>query len=380
VRKAIGALLWLLIAALIPAYAWADASRDGKVNPGNAAYLGVIDPPPPADEHDPPDGFINEDLPCDPCLYEGEARIIEFFGPLSIVNHSPSNELFLSPLPEKATVLPAGDSEFMLKLDWVNNIIRELAEGIIVDYDFESVVTTAEYRRGLLGGEFSARLPLTSRSHGVLDGIIADWHTAFGLKNGHRDILPDYMYHYTIVTREGLVYNDEGDTAGVGDLALAYKYPLWNRGEGRDAAAVRAGLKVPVGSPDKALGSGNWDFQLGALYQRQFGERWRGYVNIDMVVIGAPDWDNVGHQDTLTTLWAAEYAVTEGTTLVAQYRTQKNALRVGHYEADKDSQELSLGFNHRLSEQLVWSGGFSEDINPETAPDFVMMTTLNWDL
>ena len=150
------------------------------------------------------------------------------------------------------------------------------------------LIATPEFRQGLLGGEVSARLPITSRTHGVLDNIIADWHKWFGLRNGHRDEFPNYMYHYTIVTREGLGYNDEGDTFGIGDLALTYKYPLWDREEGCDAAALRAGIKVPLGSPDKALGSGNWDLQVGALYQRQFGERWRGYANIDWVFVGDP--------------------------------------------------------------------------------------------
>ena len=53
--------------------------------------------------------------------------------------------------------------------------------------------------------------------------------------------------------------------------------------------------------------------------------------------------------------------------------TYQRLLRLSK-EADKDAQELTLGFNHRLGPKLVWSGGFVEDAYPETAPDFVIST------
>ncbi len=142
---------------------------------------------------------------------------------------------------------------------------------------------------------------------------------------------------------------------------------------------MRAGVKLPLGDSGKAMGSGNLDWQLGALYQRQFGERFRGYANVDWVFVGEPDWERIAHQDMLVTVLALEYAWRPGTTFVAQYRRQGNPLRSGNEEADKGSQELALGFNRRLSDHLIWSGGFNEDVNPDTASDFVMMTHLRWE-
>jgi len=377
-------LLLLLIAVILPTMVWADVARDSNVNPGNAAHLGAIDAPPPArvapeDEAHLDDYSHLEGETCDLCGYLGDScGTLEFYGPLVITNHHPTTEMFLTPVPQPATVLEPDETSLTLRLDWVNNIIRELDSGVIFDLDFEGIYATAEYRRGLLGGEMSARLPVSVRTHGILDSMIADWHRAFGLRNGHRDDLPDYMYHYTIVTRDGLVFNDEGDTYGIGDLAMTYKYALWNREDGADAAAVRVGLKAPLGDPNKAMGSGNWDYQLGALYQRQLGSRLRGYANLDWVFIGEPDWENIGHQDIVVGVVGLEYAWKPGTTFIAQYRKHRNPLRSGNEEADKDAQELALGFNHRLDDNLVWSGGFNEDVNPDTAPDFTMTTSFKW--
>jgi len=303
---------------------------------------------------------------------------IEFFGPLAVINQHPPNLLFLSPVPERALVLPDGSSYLKLKLDWTNVIIRELDSGIVADYDFETIRTTLDYHRGWGGGEASIRVPYMHRGHGLLDNAISTWHGWFGLPNGLRTKFPDYQYRYLIVSREGLVYNDEGDRHGLGDVVLGYKYPLDLELEG-GMAAVRTAVKLPLGDPDSAFGSGSVDYQLGALYEQQLTPHWRAYFNADWVFIGEPDWENVGYQDTLTTLWAVEYALEPGTSLVAQFRTQRNALRIGSFEADKDAQELALGFNLRLNDNLVWSGGFNEDINPETSPDFVVMTNLMWD-
>ena len=387
VRKATGALLAPLFAVIIFGIAWADNARDNTVNPGNAAHLGAVDQPAVVNSSEPGAGAGRMDVDCpdcqeqsrlDSCGCSGSCGTLEFFGPIAVINHHPPAKLFLCPNPEAATTLMPGEAFFRLKTDWVNNIIRELADGTAIDYDFEEISFTPEYHRGILGGEVTMRMPITHRGHGILDGMIADWHGWFGLLNGYRDDLPDRMYRYTIITRDGLVFNDEGDVFGIGDLSVEYKHSLFNRQDGNEALALRAGFKAPTGQSNKALGSGNWDFMAGVLYQKQFTRRLRGYANLDWVFVGDPDW-NIAHQDMLIGFGALEYALRPGTTLVGQYRHQRNPLRTGNNEADKDSQELMLGFHHKLSSRLLWSGGFSEDINPETAPDFLMMSHFTWD-
>jgi len=389
---------FIVLLILIPLGVWADTARDNVVNSGNAVHLGAVDTPDAivnataavdaedtVDDAIAPACFLNEAL-CE-CLSEAcpgcdcASGEMGFFGPIGILNQHPPSLIFLSPVPEAATVMSPGQKSLKLRLDWTNNIIRELDSGTIVDYDFETLRAEAAWYAALgRRGELSVRIPLIYRSHGILDGVISDWHNAFGLLNGMRDDFPDNMYRYTITSRDGLVYNGEGDSLGIGDLSVAYKHPLWNRREGQDAAAVRLAVKAPLGDPDAANGSGNWDAQIGVLYQRQLGRRFRGYTNVDWVMVGEPDWENIAHQDVLATLLALEYAWNDDTSLVVQYATERNALRTGSYEADKDSQTLTFGFHHRTADGMVWSGGFAEDINPETAPYFIMLCHFGWDL
>lgn len=316
---------------------------------------------------------------CGDACCPGQNGTLEFFGPLAVINQHPPNLLFLSPAPEAATVLAPGRQALTAKLDYTNVIIREWDNGTIIDYDFEGLRASTEYRRGLRRGEAWAALPVYYRGHGVLDHIISSWHNLLGLPNGLRKRFPDNQYRYTIITRQGLVFNDEGDTYGLGDLALGYKYPLWNRRGGGDAAALRAMAKLPLGRAASGLGSGDYDCSLGALYQHQITPHLRGYANVDWVFVGQPDWQNVGHQDMLISNWIVEYAVSPATTVLSQYRINVNPLRTGSKEADKDAQELAFAFNHRLKRNLVWSGGFVEDINPETAPDLVLVSHFKWE-
>jgi hypothetical protein len=45
---------------------------------------------------------------------------------------------------------------------------------------------------------------------------------------------------------------------------------------------------------------------------------------------------------------------------------------------DRDSNELLFGFHKLLGKRLLFSGGFSEDMRTDTAPDFGIMGELRW--
>jgi hypothetical protein len=385
----------------------ADSTRDGIVNQANAKQLGAVeraaqpDAQPAAsdaatevqlEQNDNPmkdpaeactcaeqcDG-CGESQACSTCDSCSSCSIIEFFGPMGILNMHPSNAIFLTPAPERAVMLGQGRRSFSFKLDIASNMIRELDSGIVAAYDFEDLRISAEFREGTDRGEYSIILPLRYRSHGTLDGIITDWHKFFGLPRGLRDDYPNQLYQYTIVTRDGPVFNDEGDSFGLGDITLGYKHSLSKNEDGSEAFALRTALKLPTGDSGSANGSGAVDASIGALYQTQLSPHMRAYLNADYIFIGEPDWQNIEHTDAHTYGAGLEYALSHSSTLITQWRIQSNPLHIGSFEADKDSQELQIGLNTRLADDLVWTFGFGEDANPETAPDFTLHSYLTWD-
>jgi hypothetical protein len=384
----------------------ADNARDGKVNPVNSRHLVPFETASTVSSSESksqgdsetgvaatrvsgdgdstqaqPSGAGDDSEPPQPTCLAGivqqDVHGWDFHGPLGITGQHPPSTLFYQPIPDVATVLDSG-STVSVKLDWMNLIIRELDSGVLVDYDYEELRSTIDYRMRAGSGEFSASVPFYHRGSGILDGVIEGWHKAFGMNNGLRDAYPDNQFRYTIISRDGVVYNSPGSGSGIGDLSLSYKQSLWGDDCRPDSAAWRVGLKVPTGDSGRAYGSGNWDYSAGLLFQRQFGARLRAYANLDYVWTGEPDWQNVDKHNVLHTLWAAEYALTPRFSLVGQYHTATNPLRIGSFEADKDPRELSIGFHHRISDNTLWTGGFREDISPETAPDLVFLSHLRW--
>jgi hypothetical protein len=316
----------------------------------------------------------DHDCACNKCQSD-----IEFYGPLPLTSTHPPMQMFLAPTADSATVLEDGCGYYRLDLDVSNIITRELDSGVIADYDMETWRLTANYHLGVGGnGEVYASVPVLSRSAGVMDSIIRSWHGTFALPNALRDTLPDQQFHYVIVTRDGPVLN-ASEGSGLGDLTLGYKLRLWDARDGRDSAALRAAVKLPTGDSGQFYSSGAIDASIGALYQRQLRQHLRAYLNYDYMFIGDPDLENIDHQNIGSIMLGTEYAISHRTTLQGVYQATVNPLRIGSREADKSPQQLSFGFSHRVGGRTVWNGGFSEDIYPETAPDFVINTSLKWE-
>ena len=374
VRKALGTLLAVpLIFALL---AWPAHAQDGEA--GSAQEAGEPDAVNIALE-------TSFDRPGEhecTCQQEGcaaEAGGHEFFGPTGIVVQHPPAAIFLSMPPESALTLPEGAERYSFKLDYANHMIRERGDGVIADYDFETVRGGLEYRRGTRLGELSVLTSVTYRGHGILDGLIRDFHDIFNMPNALRTDLSSDMYRFVIVTRDGLAYNGGGDVLGIGDTSVGLKREIFNRRGGEEALAVRAMVKAPTGSSEDALGSGNWDAGVGMLYQFHIEPRLRAYVNADYVWVGEPDWQNVGYQNIWSYMFGVEQILDNRTTFGAQYHLARNPLRTGNEEADKDASELTLSFNRRIKDNLVWTAGLHEDIGPETAPDFLVLNYLTWE-
>ncbi len=369
VRKALGTLLAVSLMLALPA--WRVCAQEA----GAEAESPAIDIALGDDLGSAPDAGCN----CSEAAPAGDGPGYEFFGPAGLVSQHPPAVLFLSMPPETALTLPDGAERYSFKLDYANHMIRERGDGVIVDYDFETVRAGLEYRRGTRLGELSIATSLTHRGHGVLDGLIRDFHDIFDMPNALRTELASNMYRYTIVSREGLVYNGGGDVLGLGDTTVGLKHEIFNRRNGEEALAVRAQIKAPTGSASDALGSGNWDAGAGIVYQFHIEPRLRAYVNAEYIWLGEPDWQNVGYQDIVSYLFGVEQVVDNRSTFGAQYHLARNPLRTGNEEADKDASELTLTFNRRVQDNLVWTTGFHEDIGPETAPDFLVLNYLTWE-
>jgi len=315
---------------------------------------------------------------CCRCDARNELR---FFGPVALVNQQPPNPAFLSPIPAVATVLPPGEEWARFKVDLTNHLTMESDAGYVMRYDFESLRFEPEYHIGLSQGELSVRYMFGYTGPGFLDGFIRSFHQLIDQRSWVRMDTESYHYECRLEGPQGVIFEGETDEWYFGDLVAEFKRPLFNKRNGEDALSWRAAVKIPISILDnELLDTGGMDYSLGLLYQRQLGRRWRGYLNLDYVLISPTDWDQVSHNNIVVMLYAVEYAINPRTTGVVQWRTHPNPVSLGGDQIDQDSQELSYAVHHDLGGGTVLTFGMTEDVQGQSAPDVSFMGYLSWEM
>jgi hypothetical protein len=87
-----------------------------------------------------------------------------------------------------------------------------------------------------------------------------------------------HQLSYTIAYRRAAA--DAGGQAGVGDIALNYRYQLAGSGETKFACAPRLSLLLPAGSATRGLGSGSVGVQLNVAASTVLSEKFVAHTNL----------------------------------------------------------------------------------------------------
>jgi hypothetical protein len=313
-----------------------------------------------------------EEKPVEPPVEETGPR---FFGPLPSRNQHPVHLMFFNFPAERARVLPPGEGEFAFRFDGASTMVKETENGTIVDLDLEGWYYQLEYRRGVAGGEIALAVPLRDNSHGFMDNIIDGWHQFFSLPRGDRPDYPASDYHFFVRGPAGQVLNIPSDQFGLADMSLMWKDEIARSED--SVLSYRLGVKLPTGDSDKGLGSGGTDFGAGLAYERT-SERWATYANLNYIFLGEADFAGFETNNTITGALALEYRLKPTWWLTGQIDFAQYPLETGALTLDRDSVELLFGFHKLLKKRLLFSGGFSEDIRTNTAPDFGITGELRW--
>jgi len=298
-----------------------------------------------------------------------------FFGPMPTRNQHTVHLMFYNFPAERAKVLPDGDSEFVFRFEGSSNMVKKAEAGTIADLDLEGWNYTLEYQQGTRWGELSVRVPIRDNTHGFMDNIIDGWHGLLGLPRGDRPDYPANDYHFLIRNADGAVLNFPSDRLGIADVSLAWKGEITS--SPRSTLAYRAAVKLPTGDANDGLGSGGTDFGVGLAYERLW-HRWAGYANLNYIFIGTPDFAGFEANNVWTGSIACEYRLRPTWWVTGQVNFAQYPLSTGTGTLDRDSNELLFGFHKLLGKRLLFSGGFTEDMRTDTAPDFGIIGELRW--
>ncbi|RMG48780.1 MAG: DUF3187 family protein [Acidobacteria bacterium] len=188
-----------------------------------------------------------------------------FFGPLPALDFHPLKMLFLH-LPAEAAVLQAG-TRWRIELEAVEtNTIASTSAASLAPLLFDLETTrVAVAARGKVGSraELSVRLPLLRRWGGFLDPVIADVERALGVLNPDRAAgKPENAVRYRLVL-EGSEVFDLGGAAGLGDIAIGFRRPVWSSRSGATELVARVEVELPTGSDERLFGNGRLDAGVG---------------------------------------------------------------------------------------------------------------------
>ena len=253
-------------------------------------------------------------------------------------------------------------------LDVTNEYVTEgdcAAECVLLDG--ETARLRVAHRRGLGGGwDAGIELSWLDRGGGFLDGWIQDWHDAFGLPTGGRELAPHdrYVFHYE---RNGAVLLDETrGGSGLGDAVLTLGRRFSRH------SSVRAMAKLPTGDED-SLEGGNTGAALW-LERTLAGmpPGWHGYAALG----GA--WNDRGA--VLAGMQNREIAFA-GVGLLAPVTPAVGlTLQLQYHGRLYDGSELTplqrpgmpltLGLRVRTSGRGGFELGFQEDPSVNGSPDF----------
>ena len=317
-------------------------------------------------------GFVRLDMRQSPATFATSERpSIEFdFGYQNTWALSEDVEQYLQSRPRSA--LTQAD---------VANIRALPGEQFLVDAEVALIDVTFNYPITNRLGTY-AMLSAASYHGGFMDGVIENFHSAFGFEQYGRPGLTRNQFNL-FYDLKGIQYTqlDRPSDRGLLDPVLGLRYALMPRPNSFNVV-LDAAIKVPLGG-DVFFSTGRFD--VGAQLTAQWHmDRHAFYASGALVYYGgSPAPFNDSSQIVPTGIVGYEFRWLQNTNLIAQFYVSRNTVRDGQSDLDKlrsNKYQLSLGVRHRLQRGYV-SAAFTENLQHyNNTPDFGLQISAGFNL
>lgn len=245
-------------------------------------------------------------------------------------------------------------------------------EGDVFYFDFEAAILALSTTWAPIENwQVTATVPFQYHGGGEMDGTIENFHEAFGLGNGNRDIAPHGEAQ--IMERVGpdrFAVLAIKDNQGLADPSFSVRHShelgKWN-------AVWELAIKPPVGEEKSYFSTGGWDYGAQLSLQRKFHRR-AFYVSFSNIWVGDTRiLPNFRVNDTPTVTAALERTLSPRTSVVFQGTwSRSNFKRAVESEAAEDRTQLSAGIRRRRG-NLVYSFAVTENVaNFNNTPDLAL--------
>jgi len=163
------------------------------------------------------------------------------------------------------------------------------------------------------------------------------------------------------------------NSIGIGDLAFRIKGKVWEEGKTLPALSARASVKLPSGNDDRAFGSGEIDWGLGLLLQKNIGPI-SAYFNADVTFPGDAYENAVGSLEKFYTfMFGTEYRFTPRFSALAQINWVSRPFEhTGLDMLDRRIIDFVIGLSYHMKNGIFIQAGGVEDCfdSLDAAADF----------
>jgi hypothetical protein len=265
----------------------------------------------------------------------------------------------------------ATESSFSVGLAHSSVYVMEDAGAWGVHLDIELTELAIRYKRDIPGlFEIGFDVPVIRATGGFMDEPLAWYHRTFGFPDYGRSERPRNAFFYEVVRNGDRVIQGENDRSGLGDVRLAFKKRVR---ESDPVISIKGDVELPTGNARIGYGSGDIDYGLAALLDKDIMWGGRMYANIGAVFPG--DLKALQTVDLTTFYYAGtgiEVPYTENLALLAQVMAQTSPYpRTGISEMDTIAIILVLGGRYHAA-YGSYELSLTEDPNTSGAPDFVL--------
>ena len=295
-------------------------------------------------------------------------------GPISVVNQSPIQLLFLQPIPDRADTLPKGHWSIRFNTTITNTLFDQESENFAATIDMEAIRTSLELNYGLTPRlELGLSLPLADYHSGFMDKPILDVERTFGKARGLREQEEANRFTYAVKKNGQVFISSSENSVGIGDFALRIKGKIREEGKFLPALSTRAAIKIPTGNDNRAFGSGEIDWGAGLLLQKNI-RKMSIYLNADVTLPGDAYEEVVGSLDEFYTfMLGTEYRFTPNFSALAQINWISRPFEhTGLSMLDRRIIDLVIGLSYHLKNGLFIQAGGVEDCfdSLDAAADF----------
>jgi hypothetical protein len=167
------------------------------------------------------------------------------------------------------------------------------------------------------------------------------------------------------------VWAREDDDLGLMDVPVHVTKILRHPAGGLLGMALRAGVELPLGDEDDGTGSGDFDWDLGVLFERSRG-RWTLTGGVDLVFVQTPDGyaaAGIAPDDVCIGTFGAEFRWNDHMSLLGglRYRTELSD-DVAAGELGDDVLDVSLGVARDAGDGR-WFAAVHTDALGDSGPD-----------